>query len=180
MFDIGAGELLVIGVVALVAIGPKELPGVLRTVGQAVGKMRRMAGEFQDQFREAMREAELEEARKSVSDIGQSVASSFDPATITTPPPTLEPPALSTPVDPATVSATAPEPMPDIVVPLPEPVPNESLMADIAASAPVADSAAAPAAPEPVEAAAEKPKKPRAPRKKAVAADETPSNEGDA
>ena len=69
MFDFGSGELVVIGVVALVAIGPKELPGLLRTVGQMVGKMRRMAGDFQNQFNEAMREADMAEAQKLISDI---------------------------------------------------------------------------------------------------------------
>ena len=54
MFDIGWSELLVIGVVALIAIGPKELPGVLRAMGHWMGKVRRMASDFQDQFREAM------------------------------------------------------------------------------------------------------------------------------
>ncbi len=79
MFDFSWGEVVVIGAVALVVIGPKELPGVLRTVGQAVGKIRRMAGEFQGQFQEAMREAELHEARKSIEGIQDSVASSFNP-----------------------------------------------------------------------------------------------------
>ena len=46
MFDIGWGELLVIGIVALVVIGPKELPGVVRTLGQTVAKLRRMAFEM--------------------------------------------------------------------------------------------------------------------------------------
>ena len=64
MFDIGWSELVVIGVVALIAIGPKELPGVLRMVGQWMGKARRMASEFQGQFNEAMREAELDELRR--------------------------------------------------------------------------------------------------------------------
>ena len=50
MFDISWGELLVIGMVALIVIGPKELPGVLRTIGQWMGKIRRMASEFQGQF----------------------------------------------------------------------------------------------------------------------------------
>ena len=50
MFDIGWGELLVIGVVALIVIGPKELPGVLRSLGHWMGKIRRMAAEFQGQF----------------------------------------------------------------------------------------------------------------------------------
>ena len=59
MFDIGWSELVVIAVVALIAIGPKELPGVLRMVGQWMGKARNMAAEFQGQFQEAMREAVL-------------------------------------------------------------------------------------------------------------------------
>jgi sec-independent protein translocase protein TatB len=46
MFDIGWSELLLIGVVALIAIGPKELPGALRTFGQGMAKIRRMAAEF--------------------------------------------------------------------------------------------------------------------------------------
>ena len=78
MFDIDSGKLLIIGVVALVVIGPKELPGVLRQVGQAVGKLRRMAGEFQGQFMEAMRESELEELRKNVEKVADPVGS-IDP-----------------------------------------------------------------------------------------------------
>lgn len=69
MFDIGWGELVVIGVVALIAIGPKELPGVLRTAGQWMGKMRRMANEFQGQFQEAMREAEVADLKKQFDDV---------------------------------------------------------------------------------------------------------------
>ena len=69
MFDIGWSEFVVIGVVALIAIGPKELPGVLRTVGQWMGKMRRMASEFQGQFQEAMREAEMADLKKQVDDM---------------------------------------------------------------------------------------------------------------
>ena len=81
MFDIGWGELLVIGMVALVAIGPKELPGVLRTVGQWTGKLRRMAAEFQNQFHEAMREAELADLKKQVDEVTSEVRSygTFDP-----------------------------------------------------------------------------------------------------
>lgn len=77
MFDIGWSELVVIGVVALIVIGPKELPGMLRTVGGAIAKIRRMAGEFQSQFNEAMREAELDEAKKAVEGVNQSA--SFNP-----------------------------------------------------------------------------------------------------
>jgi sec-independent protein translocase protein TatB len=72
MFDIGWSELVVIGVVALIAIGPKELPGVLRMVGQWIGKARRMAGEFQSQFQEAMREAEVADLKKTFDDVSQA------------------------------------------------------------------------------------------------------------
>jgi sec-independent protein translocase protein TatB len=82
MFDIGWSELLVIGVVALIVIGPKELPGVLRMVGQWITKVRRMASEFQGQFQEAMREAEMADLKKQVDDIANStrdLTSQFDP-----------------------------------------------------------------------------------------------------
>jgi sec-independent protein translocase protein TatB len=81
MFDIGWGELVVIGIAALIFIGPKELPGVLRTLGQAMAKVRRMAGEFQNQFQDAMREAELAELRKEVDEMATEAAnySNFDP-----------------------------------------------------------------------------------------------------
>ena len=69
MFDIGWSELVLIGVVALVVLGPKELPGVLRMVGQWMGKARRMAADFQGQFQEAMREAEMADVKKSFDDI---------------------------------------------------------------------------------------------------------------
>lgn len=81
MLDFGAGEFVVVGVVALIAIGPKELPGVLRTIGRSVGKMRRMAGDFQNQFNDAMREMELEEARKKVEEMGKSVSDHVQAAT---------------------------------------------------------------------------------------------------
>src|SRR6185295_15996881 len=78
MFDIGWSELIVIAVVALIAIGPKELPGVLRSVGQWMGKIRRMAADFQGQFQEAMREAEMEDIKKQVEETASSVTN-FDP-----------------------------------------------------------------------------------------------------
>ena len=64
MFDVSWGELLIVGAVALVVIGPKDLPKALRTLGQTTAKLKRMAAEFQNQFNEAMREAELDEIRK--------------------------------------------------------------------------------------------------------------------
>ncbi|MET0314662.1 MAG: Sec-independent protein translocase protein TatB [Hansschlegelia sp.] len=67
MFDIAWSEFLVVAVVALVVVGPKDLPPLLRTVGKMVAQLRKMAGEFQTQFNEAMREAELDELRKEVT-----------------------------------------------------------------------------------------------------------------
>jgi sec-independent protein translocase protein TatB len=78
MFDIAWSELMLIGAVALVVIGPKDLPKAMRTVGQAVGKIRRMAGEFQGQFNDAMREAELHDLKKQVEDVGGSVSSAMN------------------------------------------------------------------------------------------------------
>ena len=83
MFDIGWSELVVIGVVALIAIGPKELPGVLRTVGQWMGKARRMASEFQGQFNEAMREAEMADIKKTFDD-ASAAAKDLSPTNLLT------------------------------------------------------------------------------------------------
>src|SRR5689334_647191 len=75
MFDIGWSELLLIAVVALVVIGPKELPGALRTLGQWMTKIRRMASEFQTQFQDAIREAELAELKKEVDEMAAKASS---------------------------------------------------------------------------------------------------------
>jgi sec-independent protein translocase protein TatB len=83
MFDIGWSELVVIAVVALIAIGPKELPGVLRMVGQWMGKARKMATEFQGQFQEAMREAEMADLKKSFDEVREA-ASGFTGGNIMT------------------------------------------------------------------------------------------------
>jgi sec-independent protein translocase protein TatB len=63
MFDIGWSELLVVAIVAIVVVGPKDLPDMLRNLGRGLRAMRRMAGDFQGQFNEALREAELDGVR---------------------------------------------------------------------------------------------------------------------
>jgi sec-independent protein translocase protein TatB len=78
MFGFGWGEIVVIGIVALIAIGPKELPSVLRSIGHWMGKIRRMANEFQGQFNEALREAELSDLKKQAEEVTQSITS-YDP-----------------------------------------------------------------------------------------------------
>lgn len=87
MFDLDAGKLIVIGIVALIAIPSKDLPRVLRQIGQATGRVRRMAAEFQGQFMEAMREAELADLHKDLkSEVDSAFAAvktdvAFDPLT---------------------------------------------------------------------------------------------------
>src|SRR5208282_3303867 len=78
MFDISWTEFLLIGVVALIVIGPKELPGVMRTLGQYTRKVRSMATDFQNQFQEAMREAEMADLKKEVDGLAKDFGS-FDP-----------------------------------------------------------------------------------------------------
>ncbi|MGJ0395913.1 MAG: preprotein translocase subunit TatA [Methylocystis sp.] len=87
MFDLEPGKLIVIAIVALIAIPSKDLPRVLRSLGQFTAKMRRMASEFQGQFMEAIREADLEDLRKEASEMRDAVKESvklggaFDPMT---------------------------------------------------------------------------------------------------
>src|SRR5882672_3296175 len=130
MFDIGWSELLLIGIVALIAIGPKELPGALRTLGQWMAKVRRMASEFQNQFHEAMREAELADLKKEVDEMATKAQSyaHFDPIddirkdiekaaspppdldtltdTAASPPPAAAPPAATAPASPPAATET--------------------------------------------------------------------------
>jgi sec-independent protein translocase protein TatB len=66
MFEIGWTEMLVIAVVMIVVVGPKDLPNMLRTFGRTTAKLRAMAGDFQKQFNEALKEAELDDVKKSI------------------------------------------------------------------------------------------------------------------
>ncbi len=88
MFDIGWSELLIIGIVTLLFVGPKDLPVFLRTIGRYVGAIKKQAGEFRAQFDEALRETELDQLRKdvvgmknevekSVRDVGRQVEDDF-------------------------------------------------------------------------------------------------------
>lgn len=81
MFDVGWSELVVIGVVSLVVIGPKELPGVIRNVGRAVAKLRTMAGDFRNQFDDAMREADLADVQKSFTEAKDVATNAYQAAT---------------------------------------------------------------------------------------------------
>lgn len=69
MFEVGWTEMLVIAIVMIVVVGPKDLPNMLRTFGRTVAKLRAMAGDFQKQFNEALKEAELDDVKKSVDEL---------------------------------------------------------------------------------------------------------------
>lgn len=69
MLDIGWQELILIAILAIVVVGPKDLPKMMRVVGQWTGKARAMAREFQQSFEQMAQEAELEELRKEVNQI---------------------------------------------------------------------------------------------------------------
>jgi len=71
MFDFTSSKLLILGIVALIVIGPKDLPALLRTIGKYVGIIKRQAAEFRAQFDEAMRESELAELKKDVEGLGR-------------------------------------------------------------------------------------------------------------
>ena len=170
MFDISWGKLVIIGVVALLVIGPKELPSVLRQLGQWMTKIRRMAAEFQGQFQEAMREAEMADLKKQFDETTSSIKSTFDTTEIknelekmiqdpvsassaATPPsdPTAPAPQTpaSAPTDPVALG-TAPvaPPAADLSVPMPEiPSPPETKDFVDASTAPA--SAPAPAQSDP-------------------------------
>ena len=72
MLDFDAGKFIIIGIVALIVIGPKELPRVMRQAGQAAAKMRRMAAEFRGQFLDAMREADIDDIKADVAKLAES------------------------------------------------------------------------------------------------------------
>ncbi len=97
MFDIAPTELLIVALVALVVIGPKDLPGVLRTVGQWVGRARGMARHFRSGVDTMIREAELEEMEKKWKAENERIMREFpqnaDPAPSEAPSEALPPPA---------------------------------------------------------------------------------------
>ncbi|MCZ7482057.1 Sec-independent protein translocase protein TatB [Rhizobium rhizogenes] len=157
MFDIGWSELLVIAVVLIVVVGPKDLPPMIRAFGKTMAGLRKMAGDFRTQFDEALKEADMDDVRQTISDVrnlnptnslrdamnplrqlGNEIKSDLQKAT-------AAPDGLSSTAAPATSEPVAPlvsTPEPEMKLPDTPPV--------VAAAAPVAA------------AAAEKPKRARA------------------
>jgi sec-independent protein translocase protein TatB len=133
MFDFDVGKLLLIGVVALIFIPPKDLPNALRQLGRIIGQARRMASDFQGQFSEALREAELSQIKDELHNLKQkaSVEDAFSHVAdmletkVETPPTTEatgpESPAIeASSLEPVPIPAPVPMPQP---APLPEPLP---------------------------------------------------------
>jgi sec-independent protein translocase protein TatB len=130
MLDIGWSELLVLAIVAIVVVGPKDLPKLMRTVGFYAGKGRRMAADFRRQFHEVVAESEAEEVRKNLEAIKANMGRAPDlnqpirKPLMTGPPvapetnfveppaanggePSLPEPRSDTPAEPATEKKTA-------------------------------------------------------------------------
>ena len=76
MFDLGWSKLIIIAMLAIVVVGPKDLPALLRAIGKFVGQIRRQADEFRRQFDDAMRDTELDQIRKDVEEIRSSTEAS--------------------------------------------------------------------------------------------------------
>ena len=135
MFDLTSSKLLILGIVALIVVGPKDLPILLRTIGKYVGMIRRHAADFRAQFDEAMRETELDSLKKQVETVGRDVEQTMrdaqsnveremrlseaeiDSAITSNAPATVPgssdlPPALQPPAEADVTTAAAPAPAP--------------------------------------------------------------------
>ena len=136
MFDIGWSEMVVIAVIALIVIGPRELPGLLHTLGKLAAKARATLSEFQQGLADMAREAELEELRKKIDaardlDPRREIAKAFDPSgeieasldqaavdVELIAPPDEKPPSAPPPADPQAIASAAAIP-PDSCDPVP-------------------------------------------------------------
>lgn len=140
---IGGLELLVIGLLALIVVGPRDLPLLMRKVGQALGKARAMANEFRSSFDEMARQSELDDLRKEVealrrgqgmvplgaeaeaafkdigSELSPTISAPSAPAAL--PGPAEWPEAVPTSVTPEPAPVTVPESRPDVPQPLRKP-----------------------------------------------------------
>lgn len=118
MFEISWSELLILAVVTLIFVGPKELPVFLRTLGRYAGSIKRQAAEFRSQFDAAMREAELDTMRKEMEAMQASVNSEImnaKSAVHSAAEPSIGKPSPATP-EPATAAPSA-EPQPPMPAP---------------------------------------------------------------
>ena len=100
MFDIAWSEMVVIAIVALVVVGPRDLPPLMRQMGKAIRTMKRMASDFQGQFNDAMKDSEFESLKKELDELRNSATTGFSDAPrpdTPNPPPAPQQPAVSPP-----------------------------------------------------------------------------------
>jgi sec-independent protein translocase protein TatB len=142
MFDIGWSELLVIAVVAIVVVGPKDLPRLMRTFGHYAGKLRRAAADFQRQFEEAMRDSEVEEVRKAIESVRDETPSLDLKASIDKP--VMLPKPQAAPASAPSPASPAPAPAPGVEA-KPKPAPRPKRVAAKAAPKSTPKSATRPA-----------------------------------
>ncbi len=175
MFDIGWSELLVIAIVLIVVVGPKDLPPMIRAFGKTMAGLRKMAGDFRTQFDDALKEADMDDVRQTISDVrnlnptnslrdamnplrqlGNDIRSDLQGAA--TPPAS---PATSAPAGAPAVSLSEPE------MKLPDGPPAMATETAVAAGVATGPATVANAAAQPSAAPAEKPKtvRKRAPAK---------------
>ena len=107
MFDIGASELLLTAIVAIVVIGPKDLPLALRTAGKWIGKIRRVSGHFRTGIETMIREAELEEMEQKWREQNATIMAETPPADPETSPAMEGPLAIPAPEPVSAEAATA-------------------------------------------------------------------------
>ena len=135
MFDFAWSELAVIGVVALLVIGPKDLPGAIKAVGDVIRKARRMAGEFQTHVDDMVKDADLQGVRNQINEIRNfdikgalekeidkdgTIRSAFDTSNTPTPLPTTDPvidPIIDAPPVEDPIPVTAAEIVPEDTTP---------------------------------------------------------------
>lgn len=147
MFEVAWSELLIVVIVAILVVGPKELPGLLRSAGRIIGKLRRQADEFRKHFDDAVREAGAEDLQREMQALRH-----HNPLTQIRD--TIEEAARD--IDPHRASLPAPEPDPfndDLPPPPPLPPRTDTATSSGAATLPTpqpkpADPAAAPATKE--------------------------------
>ena len=132
MFEFDAGKLIIIAIAALIFIGPKDLPRVMRQVGQVVGRLRRMGAEFQAQFMEAMNEAGADDLKADVNKLTEStkIDLGFDPVHATKTELMSAMRQIEAPLKPT-------ESIPPI--PAPEPAPSEAIDEAAPATARISD-----------------------------------------
>ena len=100
MFDIGWDEMLFTAIIAIVVIGPKDLPRALRTAGQWIGKVRRVSGHFRTGIETMIREAEMEEMEKQWREQNEAIMAAHPPTAAAEPPVGVDPGTLMEPLPP--------------------------------------------------------------------------------